>query len=269
MAKRAYAAGPALDDALELVQRFRRRGSQCIIGYWPGDEDTPRVLADTYIRIISGLAAARLDSWISIKASLLEYDRQLTLEVVQKAHGSGIGVHFDSRAWETADPTFELVRESASHHAQIGCTLPGRWRRSLRDADRIAELGVGVRIVKGEWNDPSEPNTDARKGFLAIVDRLAGRTAPVAVATHETSLARTALQRLLQRGTPCEMQLLFGLPMRGLLDVGRKLNVPTRIYVPYGHSRVPYPFSSFQRNPRVLGWITRDVVFGRTSSLLK
>lgn len=268
MATRAYAAGPALADAIELAQRFRRRGSQWIIGYWPGDE-TPRALADAYLAAIATLAAAQIDGWISVKPSLLEYDRQLTSEVVRMAHFAGIGVHFDSRSWESTDPTLELVRDSMLHHPRIGCTLPGRWHRSLHDAERIAELGVAVRVVKGEWRDPTDPDTDAREGFLAIVDRLAGRTATVAVATHETLLARTALQRLLRRGTPCELQMLFGLPMRGPMELARELGVPTRVYVPYGHSRVPYPFSAIQHNPRVLGWLMRDVVFGRESYRLK
>lgn len=268
MATRAYAAGPALADAIELAQRFRRRGSKWIIGYWPGNE-TPRALADVYLAAIATLAAAQLDGWIAVKPSLLEYDRRLTSEVVRNAKACEIGVHFDSRSWDSTDPTLELVRESALHHPRIGCTLPGRWHRSLGDAERIAELDIGVRVVKGEWRDPTDPVRDAREGFLAIVDRLAGRTATVAVATHETSLARTALQQLLCRGTPCELQMLFGLPMRGSMKLGRELGVPMRMYVPYGHSRVPYPFSAIQHNPRVLGWIMRDVVFGRESYRLK
>jgi proline dehydrogenase len=269
LATRAYVAGPTLPDALKHGQRLRRRGSGVTIGYWTGDEDTPPILARTYREIVAAMTRARIDGSISIKAAALAFDRRLTMDVVEQALASDIGVHFDSRALELSDSTFELVSEAARRHPRIGCTLPGRWRRSVGDADRIAELGVDVRVVKGEWTDPDDPEADRCRGFLAVIDRLRGRARHVAVATHDMPLARAALERLLESGTHCELQLLFGLPMRRMMRMANDLGVPVTVYVPYGHSRVPYPFSSVRHNPRVLGWIARDVVFGRTAYLLK
>lgn len=269
LATRAYAAGPELPDAVRLAQRFRRRGMGVTIGYWPADDNTPRSLADRYINSIAAMTQARLEGSISVKAQGLAFDRRLIMDVVERARASDVGIHFDSRALEFADPTFELVCEAAKCHARVGYTLPGRWRRSLRDADRMAEQGAEVRVVKGEWIDPENPGADPRQGFLAVIDRLRGCARYVAVATHDMPLARAALERLLESDTPCELQLLLGMPMRGMTRMAHDLGVSTRVYVPYGHARVPYPFSTAQRNPRVLGWIARDVVFGRAAYLLK
>lgn len=266
---RAYAAGPDLSDAVRMCRRFSQQGVRGDICYWAGDDDTPRYVADAYLAAIRTMARERLDCTISIKAMALGFGRDLVAEVVGMGKEAGIGIYFDSRAFELADQVLELVTKSAQHNPQIGCAIPGRWQRSLRDADLAAALGVNVRVVKGEWADPDHPNIDLCEGFLAVVDRLAGRARHVAVATHDPLLAREALRRLIDAGTPCELELLLGLPMRAATQAARDLGVRTRVYIPYGHSWVPYALSRAMKNPRVFWWIFTDAVFGRQSCFLK
>jgi proline dehydrogenase len=266
---RAYAAGPELADAVRVCRRLSQDGVSSDVSYWPGDEDSPRSVADTYRAAIRMVAQERLDCAISIKAMVLAFDRQLVAELVSAGREAGVELYFDSRALELADRTFDLVVESARQHSRIGCALPGRWNRSLLDADRAVELGIGVRVVKGQWTDPDHPDIDPREGFLAVVDRLAGRARHVMVATHDASLARAALRRLVDAGTSCELELLFGLPMRAATNVARDLGVRCRVYVPYGHSWVPYALSWVKQNPRVLWWVLTDATFGRWSQFVK
>jgi proline dehydrogenase len=117
-------------------------------------------------------------------------------------------------------------------------------------------------VVKGQWPDPAG-DVDLRCGFLNVVEGLAGRTHKVAVATHDPALAAAALATLRSAGTPCELELLFGLPSRAVLEVGRRLAVPVRYYLPYGHAWLPYALRQARRNPRILWWVLRDAVFGR------
>jgi proline dehydrogenase len=266
---RAYAAGPELSDAVRACQTLARQGRKGTVGYWPGDEDTPKSVAATYVAAIRALAAEKLDCTISIKLPPLAFDRDLVAGVIGAAKEADVGVHFDSRALDATDRTLELIVESAQQHGRIGCTLPGRWRRSLRDADLAVGLGVNVRVVKGQWEDPDQPDVDQRDGFMAVIDRLAGRARGVGVATHDPVLARAALGRLKEAGTPCELELLFGLPMRAVAQVARELGVGSRIYVPYGHSWVPYALSWARRNPRIVWWVFSDAVFGRFSHSVK
>lgn len=266
---RSYYAGPEVEDAVELCQRFSCQGIGATVGYWPGDDDTPRSLTDRYLASIDAIAHAGLDCSVSIKAMALEFDRDLVAEITNRAKAAGVGVHYDSRAHELADRTFDLIAESARHHPRIGCTLPGRWQRSLRDADLAVDLDVKVRVVKGQWDDPEHPEIDPRAGFLAVIGRLAGRARHVGVATHDPALAREALRRLLAADTACELEQLFGLPTRDTIRVARELGVRTRVYVPWGHSWVPYAFRWALANPRVLWWVARDTMLGRWSYVLK
>jgi proline dehydrogenase len=96
--------------------------------------------------------------------------------------------------------------------------------------------------------------------MLALVEQLAGRARHVAVATHDAPLAKLALSRLRAGGTPCEMELLLGLPLRRPVREARDLGIRVRLYVPFGHARLPYRLSQVGAHPAVLWWAARDVL---------
>ena len=260
-ASRAYAAGPALEDALRVAERLAARGLASSIGFWNEGGADPRAVADAYLAGLDGISLARLDCSLSIKASAMGCSRALADEVLARAAVRGVGVHFDAMRPDAAEATLELVARAA-RLAGAGCTLPGRWQRSAQDAERAIELRVRVRVVKGQWADPAR-DLDLREGFLAVIDRLAGRAREVAVATHDAWLAEQALRRLRAAATPCQLELLFGLPFQAALRVAHAAGVSARVYVPYGSAWVPYALSRLRRNPRVLMWLARDALLGR------
>lgn len=259
-AARCYVAGPGPADAIQACRDLARHGFSSTAGYWNRDDESPRQLADAHLAVLDVIAQEGLNASVSVKAPPLGFARDLLREVSERARRGGLGVHFDSMAPETADEVFALIAEERTHHPRLGCTLPGRWRRSVHDADLAVELKVNVRVVKGQWGDPLAPDLDMRTGFLAVIDRLAGRAAHVGVATHDAALAREALRRLRRAKTSCELELLFGLPTRPALREAAAAGVPVRFYVGYGHAALPYRLSEATQNPRVLWWIVRDLV---------
>jgi len=50
--------------------------------------------------------------------------------------------------------------------------------------------------------------------------------------------------------------------MKPLLKIAAELDVPVRVYVPYGHGWLPYSLTQARRNPRVFWWILRDLITG-------
>jgi len=268
LASRSYLAGAELQDAVQACRRFSEHGFAASVGYWNNPGDDPRLVADHYLATLDGLAHEDLNSYLSIKAPALGLNLELVAEIIERGEQAGIRVHFDALTPETAEPTFELIAQSLTPSRRIGCTLPGRWQRSLADADRAVALGLDVRVVKGEWADPVHPDIDLSSGFLAVIDRLAGRARHVGVATHDAGLAYDALCRLRAANTACELEQLFGLPLRDTIKVARDLEVPVRLYVPYGNAWVPYCLSQIRKQPRILWWVVRDAVFGRSLNLL-
>ncbi|OLC32281.1 MAG: hypothetical protein AUH31_01120 [Armatimonadetes bacterium 13_1_40CM_64_14] len=263
-AARHYIAGPDLADALRTCRQLSRLGFAGTVGYWNGDSESPRQLADTHLAALDALAREGLNCSISIKAPPLGFAQDLLTAIVERARRADVTIHFDSLAPEASDATFAMIAEALPQYPRLGCTLPGRWRRSVHDADLAVELGVTVRVVKGQWVDPMRPDLDMRTGFLAVIDRLAGRAAHVGVATHDVELAREALRRLRAANTPCELELLLGLPTGLPLRTAAAAGAPVRFYIPYGHSALPYRLSQVPQTPRVAWWIVRDLLAGPT-----
>jgi len=256
-AARPYIVGPDLSDAVRASRSLDARGFRSTIGFWNRVEDPPAEIAARYLSAIDAIRTERIDGRLSVKAPPLQFSRDLFGRIVERARDRDIGIQFDSLWPESTDETFSLLAELVRTHANLGCTLPGRWRRSPADADRAIDLGLSVRIVKGQWPDSQGPPIDPRAGFLAIVDHLAGRVRHVSVATHDVDLAQEALARLRAAGTPCELELLYGLPLRNAIAAARKESVPVRVYLPYGHGFLPYAMEQLKNHPRLALQILR------------
>jgi proline dehydrogenase len=255
---RSYIVGSRLEDALQGCYRLAPTRTATIC-YWNSGEESPQQVASAYLNAIDALATENLDGYVSIKAPALWFDRPLFAQVLERGRSQGVRLHFDSLGPEAADATFAMIAEALPHHPDLGCTLPGRWRRSLDDADWAAQRSLRVRVVKGQWPDTVKPEMDFRQGFLAVIDRLAGRARHVAVATHDATLAEEALKRLLKTKTSCELELLYGLPMGPASRVAQAAGVNIRVYLPYGHGWLPYSISQVYQNPKILWWTFRDL----------
>jgi proline dehydrogenase len=256
-AARPYIVGPDLSDAVRASRSLDARGFRSTIGFWNRVEDRPADIAARYLSAIDAIGTERIDGRLSVKAPPLQFSRDLFGGIVERARDRDVGIQFDSLWPESTDETFSLLSELVRTYANLGCTLPGRWRRSPEDADRAIELGLAVRIVKGQWPDSQGPEIDPRSGFLAIVDRLAGRVRHASVATHDVGLAREALARLRAAGTPCELELLYGLPLRNAIAAARTEGVSVRVYLPYGHGFLPYAMQQLKSHPRLALQILR------------
>ncbi|MHB8624357.1 MAG: hypothetical protein ACYC9J_13795 [Sulfuricaulis sp.] len=268
-AARNYVVGPQLADAVRACYLLEEQKFRSIIDFWNAENDTPQHVAQCYAAAVDAIGTEGLHSYVSVKARPVQYSRDLFGKILELAHRQDVGIHFDSLGPETADQTFSLIGELLPKHDKIGCTLPGRWRRSLTDADQAVDMRLSVRVVKGRWADLEDTGIDLRTGFLKIIDRLAGRVRHAAVATHDAVLAREALTRLHAAGTPCELELLFGMPLRNVIPVAEAVGVPVRICIPYGQAWVPYVVEELRKNPRIIWWLLKDLGIAARSTILR
>jgi proline dehydrogenase len=261
-AGRVYVPGQQLGDALSIAHKLSDSGIATTLGYFHGMHDSPERIAGISRDIIQAVAELQPRGYLSIKAPALNYDMALIGGLLQATSERGLLAHFDSHEHYTAEQTLACVRQAASLGSPVGLTIPGRWQRSPDDADEVSELGVRVRVVKGEWGDPTAPHLDPRQGYLNVVDRLAGKARQVAIATHDPWLARESLSRLQAAGTDCELELLNGLPRREMLALAREFKVAVRVYIPFGIAWRPYALSKAAQNPRIVWWVLRDACQG-------
>ncbi|HUN66685.1 MAG TPA: proline dehydrogenase [Bacteroidota bacterium] len=258
----SHLAGLHVTDALTVCAAASRRGWTTTLGYWNDPHDTPADAARAYHAALDAILTTPLNSYLSVKVTILQYDYGCISDLLGKAAAQGVRIHFDAMDPSSAEPTFSLLERSLAAHSNLGCTLPSRWRRSLTDADRVAGLGIPVRIVKGQWADPADQRIDPRAGFISVVQHLAGSRARVAVATHDRPLARRALGILTDSSTACEMEQLSSLP-QNCASVAAALGVPFRIYVPFGHPSLPYDIWQARARAGIIVWALRDFIAGR------
>ncbi len=255
-----YIAGDRLTDAAATARTLTDRGLLVTLGYWNATSDDARAVAQEYLRGLDVLAGME-DSYLSAKLPALGFSPTLLAEVLEDGARRGIRVHLDSHWPATAARTRAMLDEAlgARPEADVGVTIPGRWNRSAEDARWACARGLSVRVVKGEWPDPGDPDRDLRAGYLEVIDALAGAARHVGVATHDPWLAGEAVRRLRDASTPCTLELLYGLPMRESLRQARALDLPVRVYVPYGTAYMPYAVDELRRHPRMALWLARDL----------
>lgn len=262
---RPYVAGPRLDDAMRMAELARARGSAVTLCYWHDERDPAEKLHAAYGALIAAVSRAGLDAHMSMKVPGFAGDTGLIAAVMAEARRLGVAVDIDAHGPEQVQTDYAVAE--ALGPAGLGIAIPGRWAQAPELADRAVGIGLRVRVVKGQWPDPETPELDPAAGFLAVIDRLAGRAREVGVATHDAALAREAIRRLIAAGTPVEQELLYGLPMSPAVEIGRAAGVPTRVYIPFGTAWLPYSIKKALRTPGTLPRIVGDIVHNRRDGL--
>ena len=237
------------EDAPAAARRLKKLGRPLTAGYFQAAGATPDKIAATYRALGQRLAGD--DALLALKAPALGFEEALIREIA----AAGPPLVFDSLTEPHAARTLTLAEALSA-----GVALPARWRRSAADAGRLRDKPCRIRLVKGEWADPAGDVPDVAAAYLELVRLLAGREAPVGIATHDPGLAETALSILLGAGTPCELEQLRGLPRRRTTAVARKLGVPARLYYPFGPGWWPYAVDKALARPYLPLWALRDML---------
>jgi hypothetical protein len=234
-------------DAAAAARSVRRLGGPVTAGYFHRDDAAADEVAASYRELAERLGGS--DTLVALKAPVLGFDEALIGGIA----AAGLPLVFDSLTEPRAERTLTLAERLAA-----GVALPGRWRRSAADAQRLRDGPCRIRLVKGEWADPAGDVADLTEAYLSLVRTLAGRSAVVGVATHDPALAEAALRILLDAGTPCELEQLRGLPRRRTTAVARKLGVPVRLYYPFGPGWWPYALDKALARPYLPLWALKD-----------
>jgi proline dehydrogenase len=234
---------------LSEARALQPQGVGSAIGFWNRADDSSDRVAEEYLASLERVRASGLNCHLSIKPLALAFRPDLLAAVVHRARDLDLRLQFDSPSAESADISFTAIGAAACERADLGCTLPGRWQRSMQDADWAIEHNLSIRVVKGHWPDPENPLRDVRLGFLAVIDRIAGRARRVSIATHDTELARAAISHLRSLRTSCELEVLMGPPAAGVIRLARTLGVPVRAYIAYGEGPLLWANSAQAARP--------------------
>lgn len=254
----ALVPAPDAADAARACRALKRGGNAVTLSYFPAWNGVAAGIVEACAKLSAELAGEGQGTCLSIKAPPLYFDKDNLRAVAGPASAAGMTVVFDALTQVQAEQTLDLVEWMAGEFPSVGVVLPARWQRSAGDARRLRDTPVRIRLVKGEWADPGGDVPDIEAGYLDLVRILAGRKAPVAVATHHPPLAAQALPILQQAGTPCELEQLRGLPSRRTRRIANGLGVPVRVFLPFGPGWWPYAAEKLLERPYLPLWWLKD-----------
>jgi proline dehydrogenase len=214
-----------------------------------------------------------LDANVSVKLTGLglNVDPALCAEGVRSlarlAAGHGRFVRVDMEDSSVTTATLELYRRLREEgFDNVGIVLQAVLRRTLDDVGDLVELQPNVRVCKGIYVEPAEiayrGEEAIRFNFVETMAALWEGGAKVAVATHDETLVENALELIRERDLGperYEFQLLLGV-REELADELVRGGHTVRIYVPYGRKWYEYSVRRLQENPKLAGYVARDLV---------
>lgn len=271
-----YIAGAELADAATTVRALNEAGKKATLDVLGEEvvraEEAVGIRAE-YERAMETIEAEGLDANVSVKLTGLglKVDPELCAEsvraLVRLSAGHGRFVRIDMEDSSTTTATLDLYRRlRAEGHDNVGIVVQAMLRRTLDDVAELADLRPNVRVCKGIYVEPAEiayqGDEAVRFNFVETISALWEGGAKVAVATHDDALVAKALELIRERGLGherYEFQLLLGV-REELADELVRGGHTVRIYVPYGQKWYEYSLRRLQENPKLAGYVARDVV---------
>lgn len=269
-----YIAGSSLDDARRTVASLNAEGKLATIDVLGEEVTRPEeaaTIATAYHDVLAAVDGDRLDANISVKLTALglKLDRELCAAHLETLVGDAARrrtfIRIDMEDASCTDDTLALYRNlRAAGHENVGIVLQACLKRTLGDVDDLAELRPNVRICKGIYVEPASiafhDDDLIRRSYTSCLEALLDAGCYVGAATHDEELIQATLARVagLDRDA-YEFQMLLGVRetrASELVAAGHRL----RVYVPFGQRWYEYSLRRLQENPRIAGYVAKDVV---------
>ena len=280
---RRYIAGDTLEEAVATVRDLNRSGCVATIDLLGESTESKADAARTlheYEKVIDALDEHNLESGISVKLTGLgltineELCRANLEQIVSYAGEKGRFVRVDMEDSPYTSVTLDMVIDLHERHENVGAVIQAYMRRSLDDVVRLTQAGVSVRLCKGIYDEPRtiayKDFDTVRENYRLLLEELLRGGSYVGIATHDEFLVWHALRLIHQLEVPksrYEFQMLLGVDeeLRGILvGAGHKL----RVYVPFGEDWYEYSSRRLKENPKIAGYVAKDVA-GSLASTVK
>jgi proline dehydrogenase len=229
-----------------------------------------------YLRVISEVEGRGLACEPSIKLTQLglDVDREAAyysaLSIGQRAMTAGSYLWVDMEQSPYVDVTLDMVSRLRQHVPRLGVALQAYLRRTADDVARMLREGIGIRLVKGAYNEPETvafPNkadvdthyVTLAKAMLAPAARATGSRA--VFGTHDRAIIKAIEQHgdgLGLAPTDFEIHMLYGI-QRGeqrRLAVERK---NLRVLIAYGSYWFPWYMRRLAERPANVWFVAKSL----------
>jgi proline dehydrogenase len=271
-----FVAGDRLDDALAAATQLAGQGLSTTLDQLgenvltPGEAETA---VESYAATLRAMAAGRLDPNISVKLTMLgldigdavAYDNMLRLlETARSVDGF---VRIDMEGSGYTERTLAMAEALHARFAGlVGTVIQAYLHRSDRDLERLIDLQMRVRLVKGAYAEPGslalQRPWEINDAFVRLMERLLEAGRYPAIATHDPALIRATRGFALRMGIDpkrWEFQMLYGVRRDAQRALGRE-GYGMRIYLPFGADWYPYFSRRIAERPANMLFVLRQLL---------
>ncbi len=270
-----FVAGRELEEALRAIARLAESGMLATLDHL-GENVTSEAkaaeAAEAAGRSQEAIAARGLPADISVKLTQFGLDlgeetawRHLA-RVGERARAQGSQVEVDMEGSAYTEATLRLVKRAHAAQLPVVAVLQAYLRRTAGDLERLRELGMPIRLVKGAYREPPAiaypTKHEVDENFLKLMRRLLEGPAQAKIATHDERLlaaARARARELKLGADRFEFQMLYGIRR----DLQRQLAAEgwrMRVYIPYGAEWYPYFMRRLAERPANLLFILKQIL---------
>ncbi len=281
-ASRRFLPGEDLESALTAAESFRDRGMTGLITLL-GENVTARAQAEAVAReYLAALTAIRnrgVDCQLSVKPTQLGMDldgalclQQLSL-LLDEAAITGDPVWLDMEGSAYVDKTLDLVERAHDQHENVGVCVQAYLYRTKDDIERMIQLGIPIRLVKGAYNEPAsiamQKKRDVDANYLALAERCLqaasiGEGGLPAFGTHDMRLIARIQKAASAIGVPqdaSEFEMLYGIGRQNqnqLVSDGHLM----RVLISYGKDWFPWYMRRLAERPANVWFVLRNLLTG-------
>jgi len=270
-----YVAGKSISDALEKTKELNSIGCVATIDVLGEDITTMEeatLSREESIHVLEAIYTNNLDGSLSVKLTSLglridkEQCYRNVREIIQKAKEMGNFVRIDMEDATCTDDTLEIYKRLRKEFNNVGTVIQAYLKRSREDVQSLIEEGItNLRICKGIYDESKEiafkDKEEIRDSYIDLIQMMLESNSFVGIATHDKMLVDKSLKMIQSFQVPktkYEFQMLLGVTenlRHELVSQGHRL----RVYVPYGEQWYGYSLRRLKENPRLAGYIIKNL----------
>jgi proline dehydrogenase len=276
-----FMPGEAFDDMVEAAKATAAQGIQAVftrLGENVTDLAEADAVARHYLEGIDRIRALNLACEPSIKLTQLglDIDRELAFghlrDLAGRAHAAGSYLWVDMEQSPYVDVTLDLTRRLRQEFPSVGVCLQAYLFRTREDLEDMTSRGIGVRLVKGAYNEPPEvafpKKSDVDANYLALAQVMLGAGARAAgsravFGTHDLDLIAAIRQHAGSVGVKAaeyEFHMLYGIQKAAQLRLARD-GAALRVLIAYGEYWFPWYMRRLAERPANV-WFVVKSLFG-------
>ena len=273
---RRFIAGESVDEAVAAARAIEAAGMTQTLDYL-GESIATMAEADqatrAYLGVIDRIAQADIGRNVSLKLTQLglTIDRATCVDnlrrILDAAASRDFFVRVDMENSPYTQVTLDVLEVMWQQgYRNVGIVLQSALPRSVKDAQRMNELGARVRLVKGAYKEPRgvayQTKAEVDAAFVELMKLLLTGNVYPAIATHDPAMIAATRQFAAERGISrdrYEVQMLYGV-RRDMQTALTAEGVRVRIYVPFGTEWFPYFMRRLGERPANIGFVVKSLV---------